>query len=138
MNIELAAALVPYVSAAIGRYGGGAMSPARAAGPDPGGDSTVEVGRALLRCLVGPRGSAAVRAAVEELTADPADDERVAALRVQLRRALAADPALAGAAAEVLSAAGVAINAAGGGDGAVAVRTVSDVQSGEWPIIRPR
>ena len=135
MDIELAAALLPYVTAAIGRYGGEVVPHARDARRDSATDSTVEVGRRLLRRIVTAERSGAVRSAVEELAVNPADDERVATLRLRLRAAVTADPALARAVAEILTAAGVMVSTPG--DRSVVVRTVSDVQTGEWPVIRP-
>jgi hypothetical protein len=137
MDIELAAVLVPYVSAVIGAYGVGSVERVQDATLDSATDSTVQVGRRLLRRILGPEGSSpAVRAAVRELAADPDDDDRVTSLRLRLREQLTADPVLARAVAAILSEAGVAVPTPG--DGSVAVRTVSDVQSGEWPIVRPR
>ena len=133
MDIEIAAVLVPYVSAAIGRYGGGVLPPTQDGGWEPASDSAAAVGRRLLHRILSGDGCAEVRLAVEELAADPADDERVSLLRRRLRAAVAADPVLARAVAEILSAAGVTVPA----DHSAVVRTVSDVQSGEWPVIRP-
>jgi hypothetical protein len=140
MNVELAAAVLPYVSAAVGRYGTAVVT--KVSTMDPAPDATVGVGHRLLRRVLDRAEHApAVRAAVADLAEDPTDDDRVAALRVQFREALAADPGLAQDVADILAGAGVAI--IGSGERAVAVYTVSEVgtagdRSGEWPIIRPR
>ena len=137
MDIELAAAVVPYACAAIGAYGNGVVAKVRDAGLDSTTDSAVELGRRLLRQFLAAEGAAGgVRAAVEGLAEEPDDDERVAALRVRLRAALTDDPALARTVAELLSGAGVGVSTPG--DRSVAVRTVSGVTTGEWPVIRPR
>ncbi|MEV4757082.1 hypothetical protein AB0J86_18485 [Micromonospora sp. NPDC049559] len=137
MDIELAAALVPYLSAAIGTYGPSVGERVRATEPDRAVDSTTELGRALLgRILDGPQPPAGVGAAVAGLATNPADEELTAELRRQLREALAADPELARVVSAMLSEAGVAVSTPG--EQSVAVRTVSEVTTGEWPIIQPR
>ncbi|WP_442877474.1 hypothetical protein [Dactylosporangium sp. AC04546] len=105
----MAAAVVPYVTAAVVAYGTAVVDRVRDAAADATADATVGVGRRLLRrilCLNQLVGAAdpAVRTAVADLAEQPDDADREAALRVQLRKALAADPGLAADLAALLPA----------------------------------
>jgi hypothetical protein len=120
IDAELAGAVVPYVAAAAGAYGASVVERVRDTAADATADATVGLGRRLLRRILGREESAEqVSDAVQDLAADPADPDRVAALRLQVRKVLAADPELAGEVAQMLERAGGTVTAAG--DGAVAV-----------------
>ncbi|MBQ1044409.1 MULTISPECIES: hypothetical protein [unclassified Micromonospora] len=88
----LVAQVMPYVSAAVGAYGAGVLTKAQ----DAAADSTVGFGKRLLSRLVGQHEAAgSIEGAVVDLADDPTDEDRVAALRLQIRKALAADNELA-------------------------------------------
>lgn len=125
MDVEvtaLAAAVVPYVSAAVATYGAGVLSRVE----DAAADATVGVGGRVLRRLLG-RGESrpAVEAAVVDLAEDPGDEDRVAALRLQIRKALSEDPGLAAEVAQLVGAAGVTVTASG--ERSIAAQTISGV-----------
>jgi hypothetical protein len=121
IDAELAGAVVPYVAAAAGAYGAAVVERVRDTAADATADATVGLGRRLLARILGRQESAGqVSDAVEDLAADPADPDRLAALRLQVRKALAADPELAGEVAQMLQQAGAIVTATG--EGAVAVQ----------------
>lgn len=125
MDIEVtavAAAVVPYVAAAAGAYGAAVVDRVQ----DAAADATVGVGGRLLRRLLGREESApAVTAAVVDLAEDPEDEDRLAAVRLQIRKALAADPELAADVARMLQVAGVTVTASG--ERSIAAQTISGV-----------
>ncbi|MEU7750308.1 hypothetical protein [Micromonospora sp. NPDC049171] len=89
-------------------------------------DATVGLGGRLLRRLLGREESAPmVEAAVMDVAEDPADEDRLAALRLQIRKAAAADSQLAVELSQMLASAGVTITASGGRS--VAGQTISGV-----------
>jgi hypothetical protein len=95
VDADLAAAVVPYVAAVAGAYGGAVLERVTNAAADATAEATVGAGRRLLRRILGRAESAAViGAAVQDLAVDPHDADRVAALRLQLRKAFADDPEL--------------------------------------------
>ncbi|WP_219825969.1 hypothetical protein [Nonomuraea typhae] len=81
---------MPYVSAAVGAYGAAVLAKTQEAAAQ----STVGLGTRILQRLFG-RGDAASQAAIGELAEHPGDADYVAALRLVIRRALEAEPALA-------------------------------------------
>jgi tetratricopeptide (TPR) repeat protein len=88
----LAADTTPYVSAAVGAYGGAVLSRVR----DEAADATVGLGRRLLLRFFGGRDDTEpLPAPLAELAADPADRDALAAVRLTVRQMLAADPVLA-------------------------------------------
>jgi tetratricopeptide (TPR) repeat protein len=88
---SLAAEMTPYVSAAVGAYGGTVLAKVR----DETADATVSLGRRLLRRVFGARDEGEpLPGPLADLVADR-DDDALAALRLAVRRALAADPGLA-------------------------------------------
>jgi len=90
---SLPADMSPYVSAAVGAYGGAVL----ASGNDEAADAAVGLGRRLLHRLFGTRDEAEpLPPPLEDLAVDPADSDALAAMRVAVRRMLAADPVLAG------------------------------------------
>lgn len=119
---SLAGAVVPYVAAAAGAYGAGVVARVQ----EVAADATVGLGGRLLRRLLGREESAPlVEAAVLDVAEDPADEDRLAALRWQIRKAVAADPRLAAELSEMLASAGVTITASG--ERSVAGHTISGV-----------
>src|SRR5690349_8692742 len=87
--------VVPYVAAVAGAYGSAVLERVRDAAADATAEATVGAGRRLLRRILGREESAAVvGAAVQDLAANPNDEDRIAALRLQLRKVFAADPEL--------------------------------------------
>jgi len=99
---SLAAEMTPYVSAAVGAYGGAVLAKMR----DEAADATVGLGRRLLQRIFGTRGEAEpLPGPLADLAADPRDGDALAAVRLELRKALAADPVLAAEVGSMLSAA---------------------------------
>jgi hypothetical protein len=100
----VAADVVPYVSAAAAAYGGAVLAKVR----DDAADATVGLGRRLLQRIFGVRDEGEpVPEAVADVVADPADEDALAALRLAVRKALAADAGLYGEVREMLAQAGV-------------------------------
>ena len=88
---SVVAEMSPYISAAMGAYGGAVLAKVR----DDAADATVGLGRRLLQKVFGRRGEGEpLPAALEDLAADPGDGDALAAVRLVIRRALAADPGL--------------------------------------------
>ncbi|MEH1167343.1 hypothetical protein V6V47_18355 [Micromonospora sp. CPCC 205539] len=118
----LAATVVPYVAVAAKAYGTEVVTRLQ----DVAADATVGLGGRLLRRLLRrPESAPAVEAAVTDLAEDPADEDRVAALRVQVGKALAADAQLATDLSQILASAGVVVTASG--VRSVAAQTISGV-----------
>lgn len=89
-------------------------------------DATVGLGGRLLRRLLGREESAPmVEAAVMDVAEDPADEDRLAALRLQIRKAVVADAQLAAELSQLLVSAGVTVTASG--ERSVAGQTISGV-----------
>jgi hypothetical protein len=89
---SLAAEMTPYVSAAVGVYGGAVLAKVR----DEAADATVGLGRRLLQRVFGTRGQGEpLPGPLADLTADPGDADALAAVRLLLRKALSADAGLA-------------------------------------------
>ncbi|MEV6491386.1 hypothetical protein AB0M20_22650 [Actinoplanes sp. NPDC051633] len=104
----LAASAVPFVAAAVHTYGATVLEKLQEAAAD----ATVGVGGRILARLVG-RPSPSIEAAVVDLAEDTEDEDRRAALRLQIRKALAADPELARLVADEVGSAGSSITASG-------------------------
>ena len=88
--VSLAAEMTPYVSAAVGAYGGAVLARVR----DEAADATVGLGRRLLQRVFGFRDEGALPEPLADLAADPQDGDALAAVRLALRKALAADQVL--------------------------------------------
>ncbi|GAA4257618.1 hypothetical protein [Dactylosporangium darangshiense] len=107
MDADLVRAVVPYVTAAVAAYGTAVVDRVRDAAVDATADATVGMGRRLLHRILhldrpDEAADSPVGAAVADLAEQPDDPDRVAALRVQLRKAILADPALAADLASLL------------------------------------
>ena len=88
---SLAAEMTPYVSVAVGAYGGAVLARVR----DEAADATVGLGRRLLQRVFGSRGEAQpLPDPLAALAADPGDDDALAAVRLAIRQALAQDPVM--------------------------------------------
>jgi hypothetical protein len=118
----LAAEVVPYASAAAAAYGGAVLAKVR----DDAADVTVGLGRRLLQRIFGTRGEdEALPGPVADVVADPADEDAVAALRLAVRKALAADAGLQGEVRDMLAQAGVSVMASG--ERSIAAQVISGV-----------
>jgi len=88
---SLAAEVTPYVSAAVGAYGGAVLAKVR----DEAADTTVSLGCRLLRRIFGSRDEGEpLPGPLAELIANPQDEDALAAVRLAIRKTLAADPVL--------------------------------------------
>ncbi|MFE0374274.1 hypothetical protein ACFW1M_01570 [Streptomyces inhibens] len=88
---SLVGQIVPAVGAAVGAYGVNVLSRAE----DQAADATVRLGQRLLdRILRRTPDRAPIEAAVTDLATTDGDPDALAALRLQIRGALAADPSL--------------------------------------------
>lgn len=88
---SLAAEMTPYISAAVGAYGGAVLSKVR----DEAADATLGLGRRLLQRVFGHRGEGEpLPGPLADLAANPVDEDALAAVRLAVRKALAVDPAL--------------------------------------------
>jgi hypothetical protein len=106
----LTAEVVPYATAAAAAYGGAVLAKVR----DDAEDATAGLGSRLLQRIFGTRGQGErLPEPVADLVADPADEGAAAALRLAVRKALAADPVLQGEVRDMLAQAGVSITASG-------------------------
>ena len=88
---SLAAEMTPYVSAAVGAYGGAVLAKVR----DDAADATVGLGRRLLQRVFGShREGEPPPEPLGALIADPDDDDALAAVRLAIRQAMTDDPGL--------------------------------------------
>jgi hypothetical protein len=117
---SLAAEMTPYVSAAVGAYGGAVLAKVR----DEAADATVGLGRRLLQRVFGSHGdNEPLPGPLGALAADPDDGDALAAVRLEIRQALAADPVLQAEVRSMLaSASGVTQQVHAGRDAYVAGR----------------
>ncbi len=118
----LVSEISPYVTAAVGAYGGAVLVKAR----DQAADATVRFGRRMLQRIFGARPAGEVPRAVAELAADPLDPDLQAALRVEIRRVLSADAQLAAGLREMLAGAPV-ITVTASGERSIAAQSISGV-----------
>lgn len=83
----------PLVGAALGVYGARVLDRIEDDAVEAAGDVAAGIGRRLLRLIVGRGGGAAdgVRGAISDAAAEPGDEDAVAAVRVQIRKALRDD-----------------------------------------------
>lgn len=101
---SLAAEMTPYVSAAVAAYGGAVLVRVR----DEAADTTVGLGRRLLQRVFASHGATEpLPGPLADLAANPDDDDdALAAVRLALRKTLAADPVLAADVRLMLASAG--------------------------------
>jgi hypothetical protein len=120
--VSLAAEVAPYASAAVGAYGGAVLAKVR----DEAADATVGLGRRLLQRIFGTRQEGELLPEpVADVVADPADEDALAALRLAIRKELAASPVLQNEVRGMLEQGGVSVTAAG--DRSVAAQVISGV-----------
>src|SRR5689334_11068535 len=91
---EVAAQVLPYLSAVAGAYGGAVVQRVTDQAADATGDAAVSWGRRMLGRLLGSSQSAQVEAAMVELANHPDEEDFAAAVRAQIRLALVDDPTL--------------------------------------------
>jgi hypothetical protein len=122
--VSLAAEMSPYVSAAVGAYGGAVLAKVR----DDAADATVGLGRRLLQRIFGSRAEGeSLPESLQNLAADPQDGDAVVALRLQIRKFLAADPDLATEVQAMLAEVGVSVTASG--ERSIAAQVISGTAS---------
>jgi len=98
----LAAEMTPYMSAAAGAYGGAVLAKVR----DDAADATVRLGRRLLQRVFGHRAEGEpLPWPLRDLATDPRDSDALAAVRLVVRKAMAADPVLVAEVRSMLAAA---------------------------------
>ncbi|MEO3785247.1 hypothetical protein ABGB12_18095 [Actinocorallia sp. B10E7] len=122
MVVDLVAGLEPFVLSAVTAYGGAVL----ARGQEMAADATIGVGRGVLQRIFGVREEGEeLPESLADLAEDPEDEERRAALRLKIRKMLAADAELAQEIQKMLPA------AVGGRDSAgtrsVVAQTISGV-----------
>jgi hypothetical protein len=89
--LSIATAMMPYTSAAVVAYGGAVLAKVQ----DEAADATVGLGQRLLQRIFGARrADEPLPSPLSALAADPADGDALAAVRLAIRQALAADPML--------------------------------------------
>jgi hypothetical protein len=135
---SMAVELTPYVSAAVGAYGGGAVL---VRVRDEAADATVSLGRRLLQRVFGFRSAAELLPdPLAALAANPADEDALAAVRLAIRQALSQDDALQAEVRTMLaSAPGVAQQVRAGRDAYAAGRDQAvHVDNRRAAIKRPR
>jgi len=110
-TVAVAATVAQLVAGLVAAYGAAVVSRVQ----DAAADATLGLGGRLLRRLLRqPEQAPAIEAAVQVVAEDPADEDRVAALRLQIRKALTADPQLAAELREMLQQQpGVSVTAVG-------------------------
>lgn len=108
--VEMLPEVVTAVVAAVGRYGTSVLTRAE----DAAVDGTVSLGQRLIQKIFhGAAEGGSVSEAVADLAAAPGDDDAIAALRLRLKKVLAADPMLASKVAEMVRDAGVTVDSHG-------------------------
>lgn len=116
--------VAPYITAAVTAYGTAVVTRTT----DTVADATVSLGRRIVQRLWHrEEGRADLERAIGDLAEAPDDADFQAVLRVQLRRALRADPELVSDLAELLPAGGTSFTAVG--TGSVAVQNNSGIIS---------
>src|SRR5947208_1429140 len=117
----------PYLSAVVRAYGAHVVERVQDEAPDAAADATVGLGKRLLaRLLRRGQSRPALVEAVADLAANPDDEDFAAAVRAQVRKALAADGELAQQWEQLLADAPPAA-----GKYAVTVRHAQGVQVGD-------
>lgn len=129
MDVDVArtaAAVMPYVTAAITTYGMSTLDKIRDTVVDKTSDATVSVGhRLLMRLLRREESRQAIEGAVSDVVSG--EEDGAAALRLQIRKALAADNELARDVAAMLPAGSSHVEASG--ERSIAIQNNSGVAS---------
>ncbi|HEX4830879.1 MAG TPA: hypothetical protein VH478_07290 [Trebonia sp.] len=119
----LATQVSPYVTAAVGAYGGAVLAKTK----DEAATATVSLGRRLLQRVFGTRAETDVPVPVADLAAAPDDADRQAALRVAIRQALEANPTLAADLRALLAEAPHSVTITASGDRAIAAQSITGI-----------
>jgi hypothetical protein len=114
----------PYVTAAVGAYGGAVLVKAK----DQAADATVGLGRRVLQRVFGVRAVGEVPQSVADLAGDPHDADLQAALRVAIRKVLDADAVLAADVRGMLAGA-AAVTVTASGERSIAAHSVTGIAS---------
>jgi hypothetical protein len=118
----LAAQVMPYLSSAVGAYGGAVLADIR----DEAADATVNVGRRLLQRLFGTRASGEeLPEPLSDVVADVDDEDAMAALRLTVRKALEASPELQHDVTALMASVGGGVTASG--ERSIAANSISGV-----------
>ena len=108
--VDLAALAITSVVAALREYGGAVLNQAQA----DAAEATIGLGRRLLQRVFGTcKAGEPLPEPLADAAADPQDEDAVAALRLAIRKALAADPKLRGDVEKMLASAGMSVTASG-------------------------
>ena len=108
--VDLAALAITYVVAALREYGGAVLNQAQA----DAAEATIGLGRRLLQRVFGTRKAGEpLPEPLAVAVADPQDEDAVAALRLAIRKALAADAKMRGDVEKMLASAGASVTASG-------------------------
>ena len=111
-----------FVLGALREFGGAVLNQAQ----DDAAEATVGLGRRLLQRIFGTRtADEPLPGPLADAVADPQDEDAVAALRLAIRKALAADPQMRTEVEGMLAAAGVSVTAAG--ERSIAAQTITGV-----------
>jgi hypothetical protein len=101
-EIALAGEVAPYAAAALGAYGAAVLAKAK----DDLADATIKAGRLVLQRIFGRRkDSEDLPVVLAEVIENPGDQDYLDALRLAIRKALAADAQLQADVREIISAA---------------------------------
>jgi hypothetical protein len=120
--VELAALVTTYAIAAVREFGGTVLNQAQA----DAAETTIGLGRRLLQRIFGIRrpGEPLPEPLADAVT-NPQDEDAAAALRLAIRKALAADPELRGDVEGMLASGGVSVTASG--ERSIAAQTISGI-----------
>ncbi len=118
----LAGELMSLVVAAVRAFGDRVLNEAQ----DDAAEATIGLGRRVLQKIFGTRKvGESLPEPVADVVADPQDEDAVAALRLAIRKALAADPQLHTEVEQMLAGAGVTVTAAG--ERSIAAQTITGI-----------
>ena len=120
--IEVATLVTTYVIAAVREFGGAVLNQAQA----DAAEGTVGLGRRLLQRIFGThKAGEPLPEPLADAVADPQDEDAMAALRLAIRKALAADAGLRADVENMLASAGVTVTASG--ERSIAAETISGI-----------
>lgn len=118
----LAGQVMSSVIAAVRAFGGRVLDQAQ----DDAAEATIGLGRRVLQKVFGTRTAGEpLPEPVADAVADPQDEDAVAALRLAIRKALAASPQLAAEVEGMLAGAGVSVTASG--ERSIAAQTITGI-----------
>jgi hypothetical protein len=118
----LAGELMSFVIAAIHGFGDKVLNQAQ----EDATEATIGLGRRVLQKIFGTRSAGEpLPEPLADAVADPEDEDVMAALRLAIRKALAADPQLHDEVEQILAGAGVTVTAAG--ERSIAAQTITGI-----------